>query len=117
MIYAVSYNVEVRLDAYEIDVDVFARLIKKHAAEHQSGVSLKHAKEGVDKIIQDMKDSLGKDKDYQVVKWTELLNKLESFQSSTADPLWRTVINHARFRIKSRRSTLIHGRGRFNPKA
>ncbi|MGK3123888.1 hypothetical protein ACCY16_07130 [Candidatus Pantoea formicae] len=102
-----------RLNAYELDIEFFALQLRKHAAAHQTGMCLQEAKHHVDLTLQQMKEVLGKDKVFQVLKWNELLAMLDKFNSNTQDPMWRTVINHARFRVKSRRSTIIHARRRF----
>lgn len=91
-----------------MNIETFALQLRKHAAAHQSGMSLQEAKHCVDETVQAMKEVLGSDKHFQVTKWTELLAALEKFKSATSDPSWRTVMNHAKFRIKSRRSTLIY---------
>lgn len=58
----------------ESDVEIVAVKLRKLAAFHQSGMSLTEVKLQVDATIQKMKDTLGKDKKQQAIKWTELLN-------------------------------------------
>ncbi|KJV48769.1 hypothetical protein VH86_09180 [Pantoea sp. BL1] len=105
---------EVRLSALEVNVEIFAIQLRKLAAIHQSGTSIAEVKLQVDNTIQHMKDSLGKDKTLQALKWHELLIALEKFSRNTADPKWMLVIKHAKHRIKSRIQTAVYSRKRFN---
>ena len=102
--------VEVRLNALDFDVEFYAVQLRKLAAFHQSGKSLTEVKMQVDATIQHMKETLGKDKTQQVVKWDELLTALEKFNRNTAHPMWMAVIKHAKRRIKSRIQTAVYCR-------
>ena len=101
------------MDAYRLDIESFARLLRKHAAAHQTGISLREAKSLVEGTICDFKNALGGDRVINVEMWSALLATIEAFNSKTADPAWRTIMNHAKLRIKSKRGALIHGRKRF----
>jgi len=96
------------MEAYNPDIDFFPLRLRKHAAAYQTGMSLREAKLNVDSTLHLLKTSLGDDKEFQLKKWTELLSSLDSYLSKTSDPLWITVINYARLRVKSRRSTIIN---------
>jgi hypothetical protein len=106
--------VEVCLNALDFDVEFYAVQLRKLAAFHQSGKSLTEVKVQVDATIQHMKESLGKDKTQQVMKWDELLKALEKFNRNTAHPMWMAVIKHAKHRIKSRIQTAVYCRQHFN---
>lgn len=101
----------------ESDVEIVAVKLRKLAAFHQSGMSLAEVKLQVDTTIQQMKETLGKDKTQQAIKWTELLNSLEKFNRNTAHPMWMAVIKHAKFRIKSRIQTAVYCRKHFKGNA
>lgn len=97
----------------EISTHFFAVGIRKLAAEHQAGKACAVAKKEVDLLIQSMRNILGPDKAYQVKKWSQLLDELELYNNSRADPRWETIISHARNRIKTRKRTATFPRKRF----
>ncbi|MCA1179801.1 MULTISPECIES: hypothetical protein [unclassified Pantoea] len=102
------------MNALDLDVEAFAIRLRKLAAFHQSGTSITDVKHQVDNTIQHMKDTIGKDKTQQALKWNELLIALEKFSRNTADPKWMEVMKHARHRIKSRIQTAVYSRKHFN---
>lgn len=102
------------MSALDLDVEVYATELRKLAAFHQSGKSLTEVKMQVDATIQQMKDTLGKDKSLQVMKWDELLIALEKFNRNTAHPMWMAVIKHAKHRIRSRIQTAVYSRQHFS---
>lgn len=106
--------VEVRVNALDLDVEIYAVQLRKLAAFHQSGTSIAEVKLRVDNTIQHMKDLLGKDKAHQTLKWNELLVALEKFSRNTADPKWMLVIRHAKHRVRCRIQTALYCRQHFN---
>ncbi|MBP2197209.1 hypothetical protein [Pantoea cypripedii] len=96
-----------------IDINIFAIEIKKLAAEHQSGRPLSEVKTDVDGVIQSLRVIIGPDKEAQIENWSFLLESLDGYRNSRADPKWSTVISHAIKRIKNRRSSAKFSRGRF----
>ncbi|MFT4274036.1 MAG: hypothetical protein QM578_23790 [Pantoea sp.] len=103
-----------------IDINFFAIEIKKLAAEHQSGRPLREVKTDVDGVIQSFRVIVGPDKVVQIEYWSFLLEALDGYRNSRADPKWSMVVAHAIKRIKSRRSSAKFSRRRFadkNPSA
>lgn len=94
-------------------MNFFAIEIKKLAAEYQSGKVLQEVKADVDGLIQSIRESIGPDKKVQIEQWSILLEALEGYRNSRADPAWSIVISHAVRRIKSRRSSAKFSRRRF----
>jgi hypothetical protein len=99
-----------------IDINIFAIEIKKLAAEHQSGRPLREVKTDVDEVIQSLRVIIGPDKTVQIENWSFLLEALDRYRNSRADPKWSKVIAHAIKRIKSRRSSAKFSRRRFADK-
>lgn len=97
----------------EIDINYYATEIRKLAAAHQAGESLNDVKGKVDRLIQQMKETLGNDKVWQAEKWDALLYELNIYLTNKVDPKWMTVISHAKFRIKSRKQTALYSRKHF----
>jgi len=108
-----QYSLEGILEKHEIDVEYYALEIRKLAAAHQSGMSLRDAKCSVDLLIQILKERMGPDKNIQAKVWNEFLEALDRYINGMADPAWLKVIAHARYRAKSRRYSAIHYRRHF----
>lgn len=95
------------MHSQQVSINVYALAIRKLAAAHQTGEDLSDVKHQVDAVIQAMKEEMAVDKMAQIEMWGELLTILDSCSRNTAHPSWITVINHARYRVKSRKNTAV----------
>jgi len=97
----------------QVNVSSYALAIRKLAAAHQTGKDISDVKFQVDEVIKNMKERMTVDKTAQIAIWEELLSILDSCNRNTAHPLWLTVINHARYRVKSRKNTAVQYHRQF----
>lgn len=97
----------------DFDVTLYALEIRRLAASYQTGGCLNDIKMKVDNVIRSVQGLLGYDSDFQVKKWSELFEVLGFYMSNTADPKWKTVITHARYRVNCKKHSAIFRRKRF----